>query len=194
MDQNHQESEYSQFIPHKNLISIRGYIMLVVGTLISIGSILNADVGMLSSRNSWLPMASLVLILVGLIEAFDTYTSKHTPRFLVNLQIALLDIIFGMILFFGLSYSAANLSILIAAFLMIKGLFRMISAYMDELFNTQSMMIGGGISLLLGMIAWFQWPMGASVGFVSFALSVEIALRGWASVQFAQYLGKLARL
>jgi len=191
MTKNNLGTEYTQFVPQINLIYARGYIMLIVGTLISIGSIISSDVGMLSSTNSWIPIASLVLILIGLLGAFDTYISRHTSSFLVNLQISILDTVFGLVLFFGLSYSSANLSILIATFVIIKGLFRVISGYMGELFDSKSTMVGGAVSLLFGVIIWGQWPFEGSTMFLSFCLSVEIALRGWASIQFAKYLRSL---
>jgi len=165
--------------------------MLIVGTLISIGSIISSDVGILSSTNSWIPIASLVLILIGFLGAFDTYISRHTSSFLINLQISILDTVFGLVLFFGLSYSAANLSILIATFVIIKGLFRVISGYMEESFDSKSTMAGGATSLLFGSIIWGQWPFEASTIFLSLCLSVEIAFRGWASIQLAKYLRSL---
>ncbi|MCF7971862.1 MAG: hypothetical protein K9L22_11955 [Methylococcaceae bacterium] len=186
-----QKAEFSQFLPQKRLIYLRGYIMLVIGSLISLGSIVSPNVGILSTQNGWLPVAAFVLLMTGVIEAFDAYISRNTPRFLINLQFAILDTVVALVMVFSLGYSVNRLSILIAVFLMVKGLFRLISAYAGAFINAQSTLIGGAVSLVLGLIIWGQWPAEPAVAFLSFCLSAEIALRGWALIQFAKYLSGL---
>jgi len=189
-----QKDEFSAFLPQKSMIYLRGYIMLVTGSLIALGSIVSPNVSMLSIQNAWLPVAAFVLLMTGIIEAFDTYISRQTPRFLLNLQFAIVDTVVGVVLFFSLGYSVHKLSLMIAVFLLIKGWFRLISAYAGAFANSRSTMVGGFISVVLGLFLWAQWPGGSSVAFLSFCLSTEIALRGWALTQFAKYLSGLDEL
>ncbi len=183
--------EFSQFLPQKGLIYTRGFLMLAIGVLIALGSIIAPNVGIFSFRNAWLPVASFIILVVGCIEGFDTYISRRTNRFFANLQFAILDTTVGWMLFFSLNYPASQLAILIAAFLIIKGLFRLISAYVGQFANGKPAIIGGGISFAMGFLIWVQWPGEFSSAFLSFFLSVEIALRGWALIQFAKWLGEL---
>ncbi|WP_305906778.1 hypothetical protein Q9L42_019190 [Methylomarinum sp. Ch1-1] len=185
------KQEIAQFLPQKNLIYIRGYIMVGIGVLIALGTIIAPNVGIMSFKNAWLPVASFVILFTGVVEAFDTYISRNTPRFYVNLQFAILDLVVGWVVLFSLNYPAYKLSILIAVFLMIKGLFRVIGAYAGHFATTKPTMIGGGISFLLGFLIWVQWPGEPTTAILSFCLSVEIALRGWALVRLAEWLGNL---
>lgn len=184
--------EFTQFIPHKLSIYIRGFFMLIVGSFISMGSIVAPDVHILSGSNAWLPIAALVLLVVGSLEFLDTYISRNTHRFIVNLQFAVMDTVFGAIILFGLSYGADKMSMLVAAFLLVKGLFRLISATAGRFPHAKSTIICGCISIFLGILLWIQWPS-TSAAFLSFSLSLEIALRGWALVCFANWLGKIAK-
>lgn len=191
MKLNQDKSEFTEFLPQKKLIYLRGYIMLIIGALISIGSIIAPNVIILSYKNAWLPIAAFIIIVIGLVEVLDTYISRHSSRFFVNLQFAILDTVVGLVLFFSLGYEANRLSILIAVFLMVKGLFRLIGAYMGKFANTKSSVIGGSISVAMGFFIWIHWPLEISVALLSFCLSIEIALRGWALIHFAEWLGNI---
>lgn len=190
MHSKHDKSHFSQFLPQKYLIKLRGYTMLIVGSLISIGSLVAPNVMILSVKNAWLPVASFIILFAGLIECFDTFISRKTSRFFVNLQFAILDTVVGTVLFFSLGYDANQLSILIAVFLMVKGLFRVICGFLGEFVNSRSTIIGGSISIFLGLLIWALWPLETSISFLSFCLSLEIALRGWALIHFYQWLDK----
>lgn len=185
-----EQQELAQFLPQKSLIQLRGYILLGIGVLISLGSIIAPDVGMLSYKNAWLPVAAFVILLTGLVESLDTFISRNTTRFFVNLQFAILDTVVGLVLFFSLDYPAYKLSILIAVFLMVKGLFRVIGAYAGHFATTKQTMVGGAVSLLLGLLIWMQWPGEPSSAVLSFCLSLELALRGWALLRLADWLGE----
>ena len=184
-----EQQGYIQFLPQKNLIYLRGYLMLIIGVLISLGSLIAPDVGIMSDQNAWVPIAAIVVLLTGLVEWFDTYISRGSTRFLVNLQFAILDTVFAWLVLFSLGYGAAELAILIIAFLIIKGLFRMIAAYSGQFASVKPTFIGGSVSLLMGILLWINWPGEIASAFLSFCLSIEIALRGWALISFARWLG-----
>lgn len=190
MDKTEEKQELTQFLPQKNLIYLRGYIMLIVGILISLGSIIAPDVGILSNQNAWVPVAAMVILLTGLVECFDTYISRGTTRFFVNLQFAILDTVFAWLVLFSLGYGASELVILIIAFLIIKGLFRMVAAYAGHFSSVKPTLIGGSVSLLMGLLLWFKWPGEIPNFILSLCLSIEVALRGWALISFARWLGK----
>ncbi|MGR9073284.1 MAG: HdeD family acid-resistance protein [Gammaproteobacteria bacterium] len=181
------KNDYTQFLPQKTLIYLRGLIMLVLGVLISAGSLFAPGVFLLSQNNSWLPIASFIILLVGFLECFDTYVSRKTHRFIVNLQFAIMDTVFGALIFFGASYDASQLSLLIASFLIAKGLFRSVAAYTGEFPNAGSTVAGGVVSTAFGLLIWALWPS-VSIAFLSIGLSIEIALRGWALIKFSSWL------
>ncbi len=183
-----QENGYLEFRPQRHIIFLRGLIMFSVGSLIAIASLVAQDVYIMSVKMSWLPFATGLLVLVGLAEFLDTYITRNSSRFFVNLQFALLDTVVGFMLLMGLSYPPETLSLLIIVFLIVKGLFRLVGAAVGHFANKKSTMIGGVVSVILGLLIWMNWPSSPSPTFLSFCLSLEIALRGWALIHFAAWL------
>ena len=129
MNANDFQNDYSQFIPQKNLIFIRGMVMLIMGALISLGSIIAPGVVLLSQSNSWIPIAALIILFVGLLECFDSYISRKSSRFIINLQLAIMDTVFGALILFSVETDPKQGSLLISAFLITKGAFRAIGAH-----------------------------------------------------------------
>ena len=83
-----------------------------------------------------------------------------------------------------------SFSLLVTAYLIIQGLFRFLVAFVLEIPNPNSVRIGGGIAMLLGLMAWMNWPF-SDLWFLSFALSAEMANRGWALMFYATAKNKL---
>ena len=185
------DNEYLAFRPQRHIIFLRGLAMFSLGGFIAGASLLAPGVYMMSVKMAWLPIATALLILVGLVEFLDTYITRHSSRFFVNLQFALLDTVVGFMLLLGLSYPPETLSLVIIVFLMVKGLFRAVGAYVGQFANRKSTLIGGIVSVVLGLLIWINWPGSPSPAFLSFCLSLEIALRGWALIHFAAWLKKV---
>ena len=80
-------------------------------------------------------------------------------------------------------------SLLITAYLIIQGLFRVIVTFAIKVPNPNSARIGGGITILLGLMVWMNWPF-SDLWFLSFALSAEIANLGWALMFYANAVNK----
>ncbi len=168
--------------------SIRGIVMLVIGVILILLTILKPDVMLFHARDtSWLPVCGFIVLAVGFLECFDALMTKESKDFFLNLQNALLDVVVAGLLVFSSGDDPARLSLLISAFLMIKGAFRIILSYAINSVNVTSARIGAGVSILLGLLIWMEWPSSAA-WFLAFCLSTEIALRGWAVIMFALWL------
>ena len=162
--------------------------MLVAGAFTALESLIAPDVSIMTFSNAWLPVTAFIIFAVGIIEFFDTYFSRYTTLFFSNIQFAIFDSVFGGVLFWSSAYSATKLSILIAVYLMVKSLFRLILTFQGNFVNATSSKVGSILSFLLGLAVWLQWPLEPSAAFLSFCLSVEIAIRGWTLVQFSYWL------
>jgi len=193
MSSTESNQEFTQFLPQKLLIYIRGIIMLILGSVVSVFAIIAPNVQIMSVNTGWLPIPSFIMVFVGVLECFDTYISKNTNRFIINLQLAVLDMVFGMMILFSLGNSVNEVSLLIAAYLMVKGVFRLVAAMAGGFPHAKSTIIGGLIALILGVLIWIQWPDALPVGFLAFSLSLEIALRGFALLHFTSWLGSIKK-
>lgn len=164
---------------------IRGATMLSAGLALTVAALFNPDAMLMNARDfSWLPAAGLVVWAVGGLECFDALIAKELRDFFLHLQNGVLDVVVATLIIFGINDDPARLSLLIAAFLMIKGIFRSILAQAMRIPHRASTLVGAGVSFVLGVLIWVEWPSQAA-WFLAVALSVEIGFRGWALIMFA---------
>jgi hypothetical protein len=190
MNKNDSRKEFSQFLPQRFYIFIRGWIMLIFGSFLSIFSLLAPNVQIMTVDTGWLPVASFMIILIGLLECFDTYLSKQTNRFIINLQFAVMDTVFGVVFLFVLGYGY-EFSFFVVLYLLVKGIFRVFAASIGGFPHRKTTIIGGMISTVLGILIWIMLPSALPIGFISFCLCFEIALRGLALLRFATWLREI---
>jgi hypothetical protein len=190
MNKNDSRKEFSQFLPQRFFIFIRGWIMLIFGSFLSIFSLLAPNVQIMTVDTGWLPVASFMIILIGLLECFDTYLSKQTNRFIINLQFAVMDTVFGVVFLFVLGYGY-EFSFFVVLYLLVKGIFRVFAASIGGFPHRKTTIIGGMISTVLGILIWIMLPSALPIGFISFCLCFEIALRGLALLRFATWLREI---
>jgi len=163
---------------------LRGSIMLLIGIALVTGTVFKHDVIIFQVRDfSWLPVCGFVVLTVGLLECFDAFLAKSLEDFFLNLQTGVLDVVVGGLILFSIGGDPARLSLLITAFLIIKGVFRLTLAYAAQIPNSLSTSVGAFVSIILGLLIWFEWPSSAG-WFLAFCLSAEIGLRGWAIMMF----------
>jgi uncharacterized membrane protein HdeD (DUF308 family) len=127
------------------------------------------------------------VLAVGLSECFDAFIAKESKDFFLNLQNGLLDVVVASLLVFSSNDEPTRVSLLIAAFLIIKGSYRVILSYAIQSVNVIFARMGAGISIVLGLMIWMQWPSSAA-WFLAFCLSAEIGLRGLGVTIFAFWL------
>jgi uncharacterized membrane protein HdeD (DUF308 family) len=181
-------SEFSHLGTDWRRVLTRGVLMLFIGVTLIAFTLFKPDVMLFHARDtSWLPICGFALLAVGLLECFDALIAKELKDFFLNLQNGILDVVVASLLMLSSGDDPQRLSLLIAAFLIIKGAFRIMLSYAINSANITATRIGSGVSILLGLLIWMQWPSSAG-WFLAFCLSVEIALRGWAVITLALWL------
>ena len=187
-------SRFERFGTDWRRLLLRGALMLCVGIVLVIATLFRPDGMLMNAREfSWLPAAGLVVLVVGFLECFDAAITKELPDFFLHLQNGVLDVVVAGLIIFGINDDPSRLTLLIAAFLMVKGIFRIVLAQVTQLRQKTSTMVGAGVSFLLGFLIWAEWPS-SDAWFLTIALSTEISLRGWALMMFAYWIkGKTVR-
>ena len=167
---------------------IRGSLMLFIGVGLVIATIFKPDVIIMQVRDfSWLPVCGFVVLAVGMLECFDAAIAKKLEEFFLNLQNGVLDVVVAGLIIFSIGDDPTRLSLLITAFLIVKGIFRLTLAYATKIPNIVSTSVGAVVSIILGLLIWLEWPSSAA-WFLAFCLSAEIGLRGWALMMFAFWI------
>jgi uncharacterized membrane protein HdeD (DUF308 family) len=180
-----ESTKVERLINYPEWFMLRGLVMLVLGVLLLMFSMLVPNVEMLGVQSSWILFCSILILIAGVLRAIDAYISDRVALKVMNMQSSIIDLVCGFVILTSLGKTALTLSLIVAAYLMIQGLFRLGFIYLSEIPNPHSARIGGIVSVLLGMMVWLQWPFNG-LWFLSFALSTEIANRGWALIFYAR--------
>ncbi len=112
---------------------------------------------------------------------------------LLHLLIGVLYLVVGALIVNTPIESAAGLTLILAAFFMTAGIFRMISAIMLRFHQWGWTLLSGFITLLLGILIVRQWP---ASGFLVIGLfiGIEMIFNGWSWIMIAVDLRKLGRV
>ena len=189
MNTKSETAELEQLIVRPWWFMFRGTVMLVLGSVLSLFTIVAPHVQMLGTSSSWLPIAASLIMLAGVLRCVDAYHSSSKPMLIINMQGSMIDLVCGFVILTSVGESTVTFSLLITAYLIIQGLFRIIVSFVLEMPNSNSARIGGGIAILLGLMAWMNWPF-SDLWFLSFALSAEVANRGWALMYYGNAVNK----
>ncbi len=169
----------------------RGTVMLALGSFLAIFSMIAHDVQMMGKDSSWLPIIGFVVLLMGILRCFDAYLGKQSKGFFLNLQNGIFDSVVGFLILLSLSGNPERLSLLVAGYLISAGLLRIVVTFAVKLENNSPTRIGGLVSLILGVMIFYQ-VFAAAPWFLSLALSIEVGLRGWALIVLAKLKNRQA--
>lgn len=165
-------------------------IIMFAGFLMALASITNPDAIILSAREfSWLPVSGMLILVLGILGCLDAFLAKHQRDVIQNLQVGVLDSVVGALIILSVSSNVSRLSIMIAAFLIVRGIVRISLAYALNLPHKGTTSLAGITSVVMGVLIFQEWPTDES-WFMSFCLNVEIAFRGWAGISFALWIRK----
>jgi uncharacterized membrane protein HdeD (DUF308 family) len=184
---NTDNTQFDHFVPQRNSLYARGLVLTTSGGILTLLSVLEPNVRIMFQNSSWLPLVAIMIVASGAFSALDALFWLHTKEFYTNLQIAVLDTVVGIMLLTELNKSAEKLILLAAAYLMIKGFFRIFAAYAVHFSHFNVATFGGMLSVFLGILLWQQWPL-SSMAFICFCLSMDIFTRGWALTRFGSWL------
>jgi uncharacterized membrane protein HdeD (DUF308 family) len=179
---------YERFEMDWRRLLVQGALIVLTGAILAIASTLNPDAIVLTARHlSWLPVSGMVILSLGLLECLDAVLSKETRDFLQNLQVGVLDAVIGGLIILSVTEEPSRFSMMIAAFLIVRGIVRITLAHVLRLPHTFATTFGGLLSIIMGFLIWMEWPTGEG-WFISLCLNTEIAIRGWAMMTFALWV------
>ncbi len=118
-----------------------------------------------------------LLIIGGALEIGYGLWRKTWSGFFIDLLTGILYVVVGSMVVANPGASAVALTLLIAMFLMVGGVFRIIAALSARYPNGGWLAIHGVVSLILGIIIWRQWPM-SGLWIIGFFIGIELIFNG----------------
>jgi uncharacterized membrane protein HdeD (DUF308 family) len=125
-----------------------------------------------------------LLIFAGVLEG--AYAIRHRERghLVLYLLEALLAIVVGGLLLQSPVRGAITLTLLLAAYFVISGVFRIVGALALRLPHWGWLLVSGVINLGLGIIVWGGWPV-TGLWVLGLFIGINLLFNGWARVMLA---------
>ncbi len=189
MSDQSEQTQGTNFVKQRYLIMLRGMIIFSLSSLLLLFVVMSPGVQIMTNEYSWLPFVALLVLLLGFMEFIDAYIVRRTQEFFLNVQVAIMDTVIGVFLLVEMYDDTGRLALLLASYLIIKGLFRIAVVLKVKPPFTSWVILGSMISLTLGGMIWAQWPF-KSAFFIIIALCLDLMLRGWATMMLGFWLNK----
>jgi uncharacterized membrane protein HdeD (DUF308 family) len=129
---------------------IVGAALVILGT-VALGSLFIASLA-----------AALVLgwliLFSGIVEAVGAFWCRRWSGFFLNLLTGILAIVVGLMFLTAPAQALLALTILVAAFLLVEGIFKIIAALMYKFSGWGWALLSGAIDVVLGLLIWRGWP------------------------------------
>lgn len=171
-------SELQQLRSHWVWFLVLGIALILFGT-IAIGW---ACVGTVTIAATW--FFGFLLLGGGIGEIIHSFTVGRWSGTLVHMLIGLLYCVVGFMMITDPLDSAITLTKIIAIFMILGGIFRILAALSHRFPGWEWVLLNGGVTLLLGLLVYKNWP-GSGLWFIGMYLGIDMILNGWAWVALA---------
>ncbi|HEV8060852.1 MAG TPA: HdeD family acid-resistance protein [Gemmataceae bacterium] len=155
---------------------------LVLGVLLILVGCIALSYTFLSTIGSVLFFGYL-LLCTGVMEILGIFFVRRWSGSFLHLLMGVLDILIGLIIVAQPLRAALALTLFIAVFLVIGGIYRLFSAVTLQYPHWGFAAFSGLVSILLGAMIWAEWPSSA-LWFIGMCIGIDLVFRGasWVSL------------
>jgi uncharacterized membrane protein HdeD (DUF308 family) len=122
-----------------------------------------------------------LLLIGGVLSVVHAFWQKQWSGFFVDLAMGILYVVVGFMVVGNPLAAAETLTLLIAAFLFMGGIFRIVAALAGKVQNSFWVLLNGIVTLVLGIMIWRQWPL-SGLWVIGLFIGIELIFYGWSLV------------
>jgi uncharacterized membrane protein HdeD (DUF308 family) len=131
----------------------------------------------------WATMATILfygvlLIIAGIVQTVGSFWSREWSGFFLSLLAGILYLVVGFMFVRAPGDAALAVTLLLAAFLIVSGVFRIVGALMLRLPQWGWVLASGILNVLLGLYIWSTLPISA-FWVIGVFLGIELVFDGW---------------
>lgn len=152
---------------------ILGIAMVVIGTF-AIGWSCIATVTVTAT---WL--FGFLLLGSGIAEIVHSFWVGRWSGMLVHLLIGVLYTLVGFLVIDQPANAAVQVTLLIAIFLMVGGIFRIVLSVSERFNGWGWVLLNGAVTFMLGLMIYKQWPA-SSLWVIGLFIGIDLIFNGWA--------------
>jgi uncharacterized membrane protein HdeD (DUF308 family) len=181
---------------HHETESLRGFwiwfLALGVGMVVfGTAAISWACIATITVAATWL--FGFLLLAGGITEVINAFFAGRWSGTLIHLLIGLLYIVVGFMIIEQPEDSAIQLTLIIAFFLIVSGLFRVVFALSERFIGWPWVLLNGGVTFFLGLLIYKQWPS-SGLWVIGLFVGIEMIFNGWAWIMLAVSLRRAAAI
>jgi len=162
-----------------------GAAMVVFGA----AAISRACIGEVTVAVTW--VFGFLLLAGGIAEIVHSFLAGRWSGTLIHLLIGVLYCLVGFMIIEQPKESAIQLTLIIAVFLMVGGVFRIVFALSERFAGWPWVLLNGGVTFLLGLLIYKQWP-DSGLWVIGLFVGIEMIFNGVAWVMLALGVKKAA--
>ena len=126
-----------------------------------------------------------ILVIGGVAEGIHAFMAQGWRGFLLELLSAILYVVVGVLLLVNPVEGALALTVVLAVFLIVEGIFKIIMAMRVRDHRGWGWLLASGIlSAILGVLIWAQWPA-SGLWVIGLLVGIQLLFTGWALVMLA---------
>lgn len=156
------------------------------GWFVALG-IIQIVLGMIALGSSVLvTFASVVLfgwllLIGGVLSVVHAFWERRWSGFFIDLAMGILNTVVGFMVVGNPVASAEALTLLIAVFLFMGGIFRIVAALTGHFQHSFWVFLNGIVTLALGIMIWRQWPL-SGLWVIGLFIGIDLIFYGWSSL------------
>ena len=122
-----------------------------------------------------------LLMLIGILEGIQAFKFKHWSNIFLHIFLSVLYLVGGGFTIFYPVPSAVNITLLIAMFLIISGIVKIVFSVTHTIAARGWLFIQGILACTLGALLWHQWPL-SGLWALGVMLGINMLVSGWTLV------------
>ncbi len=134
-----------------------------------------------------------LLLSGGVLSVVHAFWQKDWSGFFIDLAMGILYAIVGFMVVGNPVATAETLTLLIAVFLFMGGIFRITAALTGKFQNSFWVLLNGVVTLALGIMIWRQWPL-SGLWVIGLFVGIEMVFYGWSLLMVGLSIKRLPRL
>lgn len=163
-------NEFDAIKRHGGWFTILGVALMVLGAIAIVAAVATTLISIMIF--GWL------LILGGIFQSIHAFRRKSGGGSMLQRFMGVLNLIVGLLIIANPGASALALTLLMAAFFIVGGLFRIVSAAEHHFPGRNWALFSGAINIVLGVLIWLQWPASA-FWVLGMFIGIDLILTGW---------------
>jgi uncharacterized membrane protein HdeD (DUF308 family) len=126
----------------------------------------------------------ILLLASGIGEIINSFWAGRWRGMLLHLLVGALYTVAGIIIIDQPVEAAISLTLIIAIFLIVGGVFRMVFAISERFQGWGWVLLNGAVSLMLGMLIYRQWPL-SGLWVIGLFVGIDLIFNGLGWVMLA---------